>query len=339
MNLPYYILRRILITIPVLWLITVFGFVLTFLIPTDPLAMVLSERAAANPEIVRAYRQRWGLDSPPLERYLIYVSRLAQGDFGESIATQQPVREDLARFFPATVELAVSATFVAILIGLPLGILASVYRERWVDHVGRFLSLIGISVPVFWLGLLALSLLYYRLQLLPGPGRLSPRVVPPPIVTGLLTLDSLLAGRWDAFTDALRHLALPSLVLGAYSMGLITRITRSSMLEVLQQDYIRTARAKGLVEWLVVLRHALRNAAVPVITAMGLAFGNLMAGAVMTETIFAWPGIGRYAVESAAKVDFAPLMGVTLVVALVYILINLIVDILYAVLDPRIRLG
>lgn len=339
MNLLTYIFRRILVAIPVLWLITLFGFILTYLIPSDPLAMVLSERAAANPEIVRAYRQRWGLDAPPLQRYLIYVSRLVQGDLGESIATQQPVRKDLARFFPATVELALAATFVAVVIGIPLGILAAVYHERWVDHVARFVSLLGVSVPVFWLGLLALSFFYYRLHILPGPGRLSPRLEAPPVQTGLLLLDSLLAGRYDALADAARHLILPSLILGAYSMGLITRIMRSSMLEVLRQDYIRTARAKGLSQWSVVVRHAFRNAALPVLTAMGLAFGNLMAGAVMTETVFAWPGIGRYAVESAAKVDFAPLMGVTLAVALIYLVINLVVDILYAVFDPRIRLG
>ncbi|MBO9368902.1 MAG: ABC transporter permease [Chloroflexi bacterium] len=339
MNFTFYILRRVLVTIPVLWLITVFGFALTFLIPTDPLAMVLSERAAANPAIVQAYRERWGLDAPPLERYLTYVSRLVRGDLGESIATQQPVREDIARFFPATVELAVAATVIAVGIGIPLGILAAVYHERWIDHVSRLLSLLGVSVPVFWLGLLALSFLYYRLHLLPGPGRLNPRIEPPPVQTGFLLLDCILSRRWDALADAFHHLVLPALVLGAYSMGMITRIMRSSMLEVLRQDYIRTAHAKGLGLWGVVMRHAFRNAALPVLTAIGLAFGNLMAGAVMTETVFAWPGIGRYAVESAAKVDFAPLMGVTIIVALIYVAINLIVDLLYAVLDPRIRLG
>ncbi len=338
MTLLIYTLRRLLITLPVLWLITLIGFGLTYLIPADPLAMVLSERAAANPEIVRAYRERWGLDKPPLQRYLIYVGNLVRGDLGESIVTQQPVRADLARFFPATVELAVGATLVAILVGLPLGVISAVYQERWIDHLSRVISLLGVSVPVFWLGLLALAVFYYRLQLLPGPGRLSPRLLPPPVVTGFLTVDSLLAGRWDAFTDVLYHLILPSLVLGAYSMGFITRITRSSMLEVLRQEYVRTARAKGLAEWLVILRHALRNAAMPAVTAIGLAFGNLMAGAVMTETVFAWPGIGRYAVESAAKVDFAPLMGVTLLVAVVYIVINWMVDLSYALLDPRVRL-
>lgn len=338
MSLIRYGIRRILVTIPVLWLITVLGFALTYLIPADPLAMVISERAMANPEIVQAYRERWGFDQPPLLRYVIYVRNLLRGDLGESIATQRPVKEDLARFFPATVELAVAATLIAILLGIPLGVIAALQRDRWPDHIARFLSLIGVSMPIFWLGLLALSIFYYRLQILPGPGRLDPRLIPPPTVTGLMTVDSLLAGRWDAFWDALRHLVLPASVLGAYSMGLITRITRSSMVEVLAQEYIRVARAKGLREWVVIGRHALRNAAIPTVTAVGLAFGNLMAGAVMTETVFAWPGIGRYAVDAASKLDFPPVMGVTLLVAGIYILINFLVDLSYTWLDPRIRL-
>ncbi|MCS7252332.1 MAG: ABC transporter permease [Anaerolineae bacterium] len=338
MPLLWYLIRRIMVTIPVLWLITVLGFALTSLIPADPLAMVLSERAMANPEIVKAYRERWGFDKPPILRYLTYIQNLLRGDLGESIATQRPVKEDLARFLPATVELAVAATLIAILLGVPLGVVAALYRDRWPDHVARFLSLIGVSMPVFWLGLLALTVFYYHLQLLPGPGRLDPRLIPPPTITGLLTIDSLLARRWDAFWDALRHLVLPASVLGAYSMSLITRITRSSMIEVLAQEYIRVARAKGLREWIVIGRHALRNAAIPTVTAMGLAFGNLMAGAVMTETVFAWPGIGRYAVDAASKLDFPPVMGVTLLVAGIYVLINFLVDLSYTLLDPRIRL-
>ncbi len=339
MGLLAYLLRRVLITIPLLLLVTLFGFILTYLIPADPLAMALSERAMANPQIVQAYRERWGLDKPPHERYLNYVSRLLQGDFGESIATQEPVGRDLLRYFPATIELAVSATFFAVVVGVPLGVIAAVYRERWIDHVARFISLIGVCVPVFWLGLLMLALFYHRLQWLPGPGRVNPRLAMPPTATGLLTVDSLIAGNMDVFNSALQHLILPSLVLGAYSMSLITRIVRSAMLEVLQQDYIRTARAKGLVERAVILRHALRNAALPAVTSIGLAFGNLMAGAVMTETVFAWPGIGRYAVDAATKLDFAPIMGVTLVVAAVYIVINFVVDVSYAILNPRIRLS
>ncbi|MDR7521133.1 MAG: ABC transporter permease [Armatimonadota bacterium] len=330
--------RRALVTVPVLFLITLIGFVLTYLIPADPLAMVLSERAMANPEIVRAYRERWGLDAPPAVRYVRYVTNLVRGDLGTSIATQQPVAEDLKTFIPATVELTLAAMTVAVAVGLPLGVIGAVSRDRWPDHAARIGSLIGVSMPVFWLGLLALSAFYYRLQVAPGPGRLDPQLVPPPVVTGLMVLDGLLARDWAAVASALHHLVLPSLVLGAYVMGVITRVTRSSVLEILAQDFIRTARAKGLAERLVVGRHALRNALIPTITVVGLAFGNLMAGAVMTETIFAWPGIGRYAVDAASKLDFPAIMGVTLFVALVYMLLSFLVDLAYAWMDPRIRL-
>jgi peptide/nickel transport system permease protein len=334
-----FVARRVLVTVPVLFLVTLLGFVLTYLIPADPLAMVLSERAMANPEIVRAYRTRWGLDQPPHRRYLTYVGNLLRGDLGTSIATQQPVLDDLKAFVPATVELAVAAVAVAVVVGLPLGVLAAVRRDRTADHVARVGSLVGVSVPVFWLGLLALAVFYYRLRLAPGPGRLDPQIVPPEPLTGLLVVDSLVRGRWDALADALHHLALPALVLGAYVMGTITRVTRSSVLEVLAQDYVRTARAKGLPERAVIGRHALRNALIPTVTVVGLAFGNLMAGAVMTETIFAWPGIGRYAVDAASKLDFPAIMGVTLFVAVVYVSVSFLVDLAYGLLDPRIRLG
>jgi len=330
--------RRVVVTVPVLLLITLLGFVLTYLIPADPLAMVLSERAMANPEIVRAYRERWGLDAPPHLRYVTYVRNLARGDLGASIATQQPVAEDLKTFVPATVELATAALLLAVAIGVPLGVLAAVWRDRWPDHVARVGSLTGVSMPAFWLGLLALTIFSYRLQIAPGPGRLDPQIVPPPLWTGMLVIDSLLAGRWDALADALRHLALPALVLAAYVMGVITRVTRSSVLDALSEDYVRTARAKGATERAVVVHHALRNALVPTLTVIGLAVGNLMAGAVMTETIFAWPGLGRYAVDAAAKLDFPAIMGVTLFVAVVYVGVNFVVDVAYVVLDPRIRL-
>ena len=330
--------RRVAVTVPVLILITLLGFVLTYMIPADPLAMVLSERAMANPEIVRAYRERWGLDAPPHLRYLTYVRNLARGDLGASIATQQPVAEDLKTFVPATVELAAAALLLAVAIGVPLGVLAAVQRDRWPDHLARLGSLTGVSMPAFWLGLLALTIFSYRFQIAPGPGRLDPQVVPPPLWTGMLVVDSLVARRWDALADALRHLALPALVLAAYVMGVITRVTRASVLDALTEDYIRTARAKGVTEGAVVVHHALRNALIPTLTVIGLAVGNLMAGAVMTETIFAWPGLGRYAVDAAGKLDFPAIMGVTLFVAVVYVAINFVVDVAYVVLDPRIRL-
>lgn len=331
--------RRALVTVPLFFLITLLGFVLTYLIPADPLAMVLSERAMANPEIVRAYRERWGLDAPPHRRYLTYVGHLLRGDLGTSIATQQPVGEDLRAFVPATIELTATAMMVAVGIGIPLGVVAAARRGGLADHLARTGSIIGVSMPVFWLGLLALAVFYYRLQVAPGPGRLAPDLIPPDVRTGMVLIDSVLAGRWDALADGLHHLVLPALVLGAYVMGTITRVTRSSVIDALAEDYTRTARAKGVAERAVVVRHALRNALIPTVTAVGLAFGNLMAGAVMTETVFAWPGIGRYAVDAAGKLDFPAIMGVTLFVAVVYVAVNFVVDLAYAWLDPRIRFG
>lgn len=334
-----YVGRRLLLTVPLLVGVTLLSFVISHLVPADPLGIVLSERAMAHPEIVQAYRARWGLDRSLPEQYWLYLRGLLGGDLGMSIASQRPVADDLAQFLPATLELALGAMLVTIALGPPLGILAALRRNRWADHVIRVVSLLGISVPVFWLGLLALNLFYFRLNWLPGPGRLSPVLTPPPAVTGLLTVDSLLHGDWPAFWSSLQHLILPSLVLGSYTLGTISRMTRASLLEVLSQDYIRTARAKGLGEETVILVHALKNALIPTVTVTGLAFGNLMAGAVMTETIFAWPGLGRYAVTAASTLDFPAIMGVTLVIAMVYVGVNLVVDLLYGLLDPRIRVG
>ena len=339
MNLPAYLGRRLLFTLPLVIGITLATFLISHVVPADPLGMVLSERAMQNPEIVKAYRERFGLDKPLPEQYAIYLQNLLQGDFGTSIATQRPVSRDLAQFLPATLELSLGAMLVAVLLGLPIGVLAAVRRDRLADHCARIISLIGVSVPVFWLGLLALNLFYFHLNWLPGPGRLDPHLTAPATVTGLLTLDSLLARDLAAFWSSLRHLILPSLVLGSYSMGTISRITRSTLLEALGQDYVRTARAKGLEERAVVLTHALRNALIPTVTVTGLAFGNLMAGAVLTETIFSWPGIGRYAVGAAAFLDFPAIMGVTLLIGFLYVAVNLGVDVAYAFLDPRIRIG
>ncbi len=339
MNPLAFIVRRIIVTLPVLLAITLITFVITHLIPADPLGMVLSERAMANPQIVAAVRARWGLDKSLPEQYLVYVSNLAHGDLGTSLSTQREVSDDLVQFFPATLELSLAAMFIALAFGLPLGVIAALQRDRWPDHLARVLTLIGVAVPVFWLGLIALNVFYYNLNWVPGPGRLDSRLMPPPTVTGLFLIDSLVAGRGDLFVDAVQHLVLPALILGAYAMGSISRLTRSSLLETIAQDYIRTARAKGLTEHVVTLRHALRNALIPTVTAIGLAFGNLMSGAVMTETIFAWPGIGRYAVSAAERLDFPAIMGVTLIVALIYLIINLTVDVSYMFLDPRVRVS
>lgn len=339
MQLWQYIARR-LVLLPVLIIgITLLAFVVSHLVPADPLGMVLSERAMNNPEIVATYRARWGYDRPLPEQYLIYVGRLAHGDLGDSIASQRPVLDDLIQFFPATLELTLAAMLFTIFMGVPLGVLAAIYRDRWVDHLARVLALIGVSVPVFWLGLLLLNVFYFHLNWLPGPGRLDSSLTPPPTVTGLYTVDSLLAGQWQTFRNAVAHLFLPALILGAYTMGAVSRMTRSSLLDVLGQDYMRTAKAKGLSRGQQIMRHALRNALIPTVTIIGLAFGDLMSGAVLTETIFSWPGIGRYAVNAASFLDLQAIMGVTIVIATVYILVNLSADIAYGLLDPRIRLG
>ncbi len=219
---------------------------------------------------------------------------------------------------------------------MPLGILAAVRRDTWIDHVARFISLIGVSSPTFWLAFIMLALFYGGLQIAPGPGRIDAIALPPPSVTGLYVIDSLLAGDWETFKDALAHLVLPSIVLAAATLGLITRTTRASMLESMQQDYVRVARAKGLREKRIVTGHVLPNALIPIVTLGGLAYANLLTGAVMTETIFSWPGLGRYTFRSAAALDFPAIMGITLVVAVTYLIINLLVDISYALLDPRV---
>jgi peptide/nickel transport system permease protein len=246
---------------------------------------------------------------------------------------------DLQQRFPATIELAVVAMALSIVVGLPLGILSAVRRDSLVDQATRVVSLVGVSMPVFWLALVALLVFYARLGWAPAPGRLSASLSAPPMVTGFLLVDSLLAGRWDAARDTLHHLVLPAVVLSTYNLGVLARLMRGSALDVLGEDYVRTARAKGLGERAVVLRHATRNALLPVVTVIGLSFGRLLSGAVITESVFAWPGLGLYAFRSATALDFPAIMGVGMVVATVYIVANLLVDLAYAVIDPRVQVG
>ncbi|MCS6869320.1 ABC transporter permease, partial [Thermus sp.] len=245
--------------------------------------------------------------------------------------------EDLKEFFPATLELSLAAFLVAVLLGLPAGIWAALRQNRPPDLLVRLFALLLGSTPVFFLAIFLLDLLHRQMGLLPGPGRLDPYLIPPPRITGMVTLDALLVRDWVAFRDALLHLLLPAFVLGSASAALLARMTRAAMLEVLSQDYVRTAWAKGLSERRVVLGHALKNAALPILTLLGGLMGGLLSGAVLTETIFSWPGLGRYVTQSATSLDFPAVMGVTLLVGLVYSLLNLVVDLLYALLDPRIR--
>jgi peptide/nickel transport system permease protein len=277
------------------------------------------------------------MDLPIWDRYEIFLRGLAHGDLGLSIATRRPVLDDIEQYAPATIELATVSFALSIVVGIPLGIAAAVKRDGWVDSLARAISLLGVSAPTFWLAFIMLAIFYGGLQWAPGPGRLDPMAFPAEGPTGLLLIDSLWHGDWETFRDSAAHLVLPSIVLAASALGLITRTTRAAMLESLQQDYIRVSRSKGLRELVIVVRHALPNALIPVVTLGGLAYANLLAGAVMTETVFSWPGLGRYTFRSAAAQDFPAIMGITLVVSATYLLVNLLVDLSYAALDPRVR--
>jgi len=335
LDLKTYILRRLALMLFVLFGIIVITFIVSHVIPADPIGAILGPQAP--PELVEKVRKEWGFDKPLPEQFVDYIVNLLQGNLGKSIRTNKPVAEDLMKFFPATIELATAAMIVAIVIGIPLGIISAVKKDKWPDHISRIFALMGVSMPVFWLGLILLFVLYYQLGIFPGPGRLDPGIEAPPRITGILTLDSLITGNFEAFANAVWHLMLPSFVLGYYASASITRITRTSLLEVMTQDFIRTARAKGLSERVVLFRHALRNALIPTTTVIGMAYGSLLEGAILTETIFAWPGLGRYSTGAFLSVDFLAVMGSTLLIAVIYSVANLVVDILYAFLDPRIR--
>ena len=314
-------------------------FILTKLIPGDPVTANLSQRALSDPDIVAAYKMRYGLDKPLITQYLYYMRNLLQLDLGTSIRTNNPVLSELERCFPATIELALWSIVIAALFGVFFGIISAIKRNSVTDQIVRAISVTGVSVPSFWLALLVLFFFYYKLQVMPGPGRLSTAFAPPATVTGLYVIDSLLEGDIPKMLDAVKHLILPSCVLAAFTMGLITRTTRSNLLDVMSTDYIRTAKAKGLSRTRLIVRHALGNALIPVLTVIGLGLGNLLGGMVLVETIFNWPGVGQFAYQSVMSADFPAIIGVALLIALNYMVINTVVDILYGVIDPRVRYG
>ncbi|MBL8131968.1 MAG: ABC transporter permease [Anaerolineae bacterium] len=333
-----FFLRRLLFAIPMMFGISLVLFLLYNIVQVDPLVMIVGERAMDNPEIVAAAVQKWGLDRPVWEQYLTYAGNMLHGDFGSSFLTKRPVLEDLQLFLPATLELALSSLVFAIAIGIPLGVIAGVRAGGLIDRAAWGLSLLNASLPPFWTGLIFLTIFYYFLGIAPGPGRLDPRMAFPPRVTGLVTLDAAFAGDWAAFANALHHLMLPTLILGGFTLALVLRVVRASMIEEMRREYVRTARSKGLPPRAVVV-HALRNTLIPLVTLLGLAFAGLLSGAVMTETVFDWPGLGTYLVRAAANLDYPAIQGGTLLIALIYIVTNLIVDFLYGVLDPRVRLA
>ncbi len=320
---------------------TLFGLILvTFLIgrvvPIDPVLAIVGDRASA--ETYARIRVELGLDLPLWQQFLRYLVAVMQGDLGTSILTSRPVLEDVLRVFPATLELATVAVVIGAALGIPAGVLAATHRGGWLDHIIRLLGLIGHSAPIFWLGLMGLLLFYAKLDWVPGPGRVDvfyEGLVDPR--TGVATIDALLAGETDVFWSALHHLVLPASILGLYSVAYIARMTRSFMLDQLRQEYITTARVKGLSEMRVVWRHALGNIAVQLITIIALSYAHLLEGSVLTETVFAWPGLGQYITNSLLSADMNAVLGGTLVVGVVFIGLNLLSDLLYRLLDPRAR--
>ncbi len=335
-----YAARRILGLLPVLLGISLLVFSFVRLIPGDPAVVMLGERG--TPAEIARVREQLGLNRPIAVQFAQFLGNTLRGDLGVSIFSRNPIAEELGRRWPATFELAVAAMIFAMLVGVPIGIMAALKRNSLLDNAAMTVALIGVSMPIFWLGILLIYLFAVNLHWLPPSGRLGielsdfGRIQFQPI-TGFLVLDGLLRGRLDIALDALRHLILPGIALGTIPMAIIARMTRSALIEVLSQDYVRTARAKGLPARDVVLKHGFRNALLPVVTVAGLSFGTLLGGAVLTETIFSWPGIGAWIVEGIFQRDYPIVQGGVILVALIFVTVNLLVDLSYAFLDPRIQ--
>jgi peptide/nickel transport system permease protein len=321
--------------IPVLLGVSIVVFFMVRAIPGDPAQIMLGQQATQ--EQVQQVRENMGLDKPILVQYGLFLKDALRGDLGDSIVTGRPVTTELMVRLPATFELTAFAMLLAVLVGVPVGVISAVKQYSVLDKATSVLALTGISMPIFWLAMILVVIFGVNLELLPFPGRLDPTTAITSI-TGLVLVDSLLTLNFAGFWDGLLHLIMPALALGTIPMAVVMRMTRSSMLEVMNEDYVRTARAKGVVPWRVISKHALRNAMLPTITVIGLQVGLLMGGAILTETIFSWPGIGLYTYTSVSSRDYASIQGIVLYGALLFVLINLLVDILYAVLDPRVRL-
>ena|SRR5215207_5670368 len=328
------VIRRLLFLILVLFGLSIITFTLSRVVPADPARMIAGPRASKSS--VEKIREQYGLNDPAPVQYINYVKGVVQLDFGVSFSSRKPVREDLARYLPATIELGLYAFFLATITGVPLGVVSAVKRDSWIDNVSRFISISGLALPVFWLALMVQFLFFGQLGALPDGQRLPIGVDPPRSITHLYAIDAILTGQFNLFWTTVQHLVMPVGVLAYGSLAVITRMVRGGMLEVLNQDYIRTARAKGLANDTVVFRHALKNAMLPAVTSLGLQVGLLLSGAFLVEMVFSWPGVGRYSVQAIQQVDYNAIMATTLIIALIFVLINLVVDILYLFLDPRI---
>jgi peptide/nickel transport system permease protein len=329
-----YAIRRSLTVVPVLLGVSILVFSFVHLIPGDPAVTMLGERA--TPQKVAEVRARLGLDRPIHEQYLLYIGKAIRGDLGVSIVRGDPVFTDILHRFPATVELATAAIVTAILFGIPIGIVSAVWRKSFVDSLSRVLALTGVSMPIFWLGVMLAWVFAVELHWLPTGARLDSVADYEP-VTHFVLIDAVIQRNWAMIPDALRHLVLPAVALATIPLAVIARMMRASMLEVLSRDYIRTADAKGLSRAAVILRHGLRNALLPVLTVVGLQVGSLLAGAILTETIFSWPGIGRWVYESIESRDYPIVQGASLFIGVVVVVVNLLTDLLYAAVDPRIK--
>ncbi|HET9659197.1 MAG TPA: ABC transporter permease [Thermomicrobiales bacterium] len=330
------IIRRLLFLVLVLFGLSIITFSLSHLVPADPARMIAGPRASKT--TVEKIREQYGLNDPLPVQYVNYVEGVLHLDFGKSFSSRRPVREDLGRYLPATIELGLYAFLISMIVGIPLGVASAVKRDSWVDHVSRFISISGLALPVFWLALMAQFFFFGKLGWLPDGQRLPNSVDPPRSITRLYTIDSILTGNWHLLRLSAEHLILPVLVLAYGSLAVVTRMVRGGMIEVMNQDYIRTARAKGLANNDVVLKHAMKNALLPTVTSLGLQVGLLFSGAFLVEIVFSWPGVGRYAVDAIQSVDYNATMATTLVIAAIFVVVNMFVDILYLFLDPRIAI-
>jgi peptide/nickel transport system permease protein len=329
------LVRRLLFMAFVLWGVSLITFFLARVAPADPARLIAG--AHANAAAIANVRAIYGLDKPLPVQYVNYLTGLLHGDLGTSFATRRPVASDLLAYLPATVELSVYALVIGSVLGIVLGIVAALRVGSSADGASRFVAVVGLSMPAFWLAILLQLIFYSALKWLPLSGRLDTGMLPPPHVTGFLTIDALLAGQWSVFSAAVRHLILPVLTLSLAEIGLMARVVRTSMLEIMEADFMRTAAAKGASRRRVIVRHGLRNALLPAVTILGLEAALLAGGVFLVETIFAWPGVGRYAFDAILASDYNAIMGVTVTGAVIYVGINLIVDIAYLYLDPRIR--
>jgi peptide/nickel transport system permease protein len=330
-----YLIRRVISQFSVLIGVSIAVFVISRAIPGDPAAFAVG--LDAGPEAIAAMREKMGLDKPVVLQYLYYMANVLRGDLGYAVASRHSVVEDIRLYLPATVELTLVAQVLSVAISIPVGVLLARYRGGWIDYAVRFVSLSGVALPVFVVGILLQLVFYLHLQWFPAGGRVTVGQSPPLQLTGLYSIDSLLSGDWALFREVLWHMVLPASTLAIGLMAVVVRMTRSSMLDVLSEDYLRTARAKGLMERVLYYRHALRNALIPTLTEVATQTGYLLGGALLVEVVFSWPGLGFYMARAISALDYNAMMGTTLVFAVLFGVVNLAIDLLYPLLDPRIR--